>query len=117
MNGIEILNEVTQYTGSTGNLIGGIIATLLSLLFLFIAILVITDKENKTIGGFLICIIFTIILIFPAYKGISSFINRIPYQIYKVTISDDVKFSEFTDKYEIISQEGKIYTVKLKDGD
>ncbi len=31
---------------------------------------------------------------------------------YKVTISDEVLMNEFIAKYEIISQEGKIYTVR-----
>lgn len=33
---------------------------------------------------------------------------------YKVTIDDSVSMNEFLDKYEIIDQEGKIYTVKEK---
>ena len=33
---------------------------------------------------------------------------------YKVIISDEVAMNEFTEKYEIISQEGKIYTVREK---
>lgn len=31
---------------------------------------------------------------------------------YKVTISENVKMNEFLDKYIIIKQEGKIYTIK-----
>lgn len=31
---------------------------------------------------------------------------------YKVTISDEVSMNEFISKYEIINQEGKIYTVR-----
>lgn len=31
---------------------------------------------------------------------------------YKVTISDEVSMNEFMKKYEIINQEGKIYTIK-----
>lgn len=31
---------------------------------------------------------------------------------YKVTISDEVKMDEFCEKYEIIGQDGKIYTVR-----
>lgn len=31
---------------------------------------------------------------------------------YKVTITDEVKMSDFISKYEIIEQEGKIYTVR-----
>ena len=33
---------------------------------------------------------------------------------YKVTIDDSVSMSEFMDKYEILDQEGKIYTVREK---
>lgn len=34
------------------------------------------------------------------------------YETYKVTISDEVSMNEFMDKYEILNQDGKIYTVK-----
>ena len=35
---------------------------------------------------------------------------------YKVTISDEVNFVEFNNKYEIIDQDGLIYTIKEKEG-
>ena len=36
---------------------------------------------------------------------------------YKVTISDEVQMNEFLSRYEIVDQEGKIYTVReLEDG-
>ena len=31
---------------------------------------------------------------------------------YKIVISDEVSMNEFTERYEILEQEGKIYTVK-----
>ena len=34
------------------------------------------------------------------------------YPTYKVIISDEVSVNEFTNKYEILNQDGKIYTVK-----
>ena len=34
---------------------------------------------------------------------------------YKVTIDDSVSMNDFLDKYEILDQEGKIYTVKEKE--
>ena len=34
---------------------------------------------------------------------------------YKVTISDDVNFVEFTERYEVIEQDDKIYTIREKD--
>lgn len=36
---------------------------------------------------------------------------------YKVIIDDTVSFTDFIDKYEILDQEGKIYTVKEKTND
>lgn len=44
--------------------------------------------------------------------------NGIPIEYenqYKVTISDEVSMNEFIEKYEIIEQEGKIYTVREKE--
>ena len=36
---------------------------------------------------------------------------------YKVTISEEVKMTEFLERYEIIDQEGKIYTVRERGND
>jgi hypothetical protein len=36
---------------------------------------------------------------------------------YKVTISDEVPMNEFLERYEIIDQDGKIYTVRERDGE
>lgn len=36
---------------------------------------------------------------------------------YKVTISNEVKFNEFNEKYEIIKKDGKIYTVEMREND
>ena len=37
------------------------------------------------------------------------------YTKYKVTISDEVNFNDFQERYEVISQEDKIYTIKEKE--
>ena len=39
------------------------------------------------------------------------------YPTYKVTISDEVSMNEFMNKYEILNQDGKIYTVKERKGE
>ena len=36
---------------------------------------------------------------------------------YKITISNEVKFNEFNEKYEIISKDGNIYTVEMREND
>ena len=46
-----------------------------------------------------------------------GFIEIEYYPTYKVTISDEVSMNEFMDKYEILNQDGKIYTVKERVAD
>jgi len=41
--------------------------------------------------------------------------DEIAYIKHKVTIDDSVSMNEFLDKYEILDQEGKIYTVKERE--
>ena len=41
--------------------------------------------------------------------------DTIDYIEYKVTVDDSVLINEFLDKYEILDQEGKIYTVKERE--
>lgn len=41
--------------------------------------------------------------------------NDISYIEYKVTIDDSVSFSDFNAKYEILDQEGKIYTIRERE--
>lgn len=56
-----------------------------------------------------------------AFAGLGSAKEQLPLEYethYKVTISDEVSMNEFLSKYEIIDQEGKIYTVReIEDGE
>lgn len=38
--------------------------------------------------------------------------DTVDYIEYKVTVSDNVNFTEFNNKYEILDQEGRIYTIR-----
>jgi hypothetical protein len=71
------------------------------------------DKFENTIIG---CVVGAIIglLIYILSAAITA--KPAAYKMeYKVTISDEVSMNEFLDKYEIIEQEGKIYTVRERD--
>lgn len=67
-------------------------------LFWFINIVTIT-------GGFLFGFLFGHICEIPSEYATE----------YKVTITDEVKMTDFLEKYEIVGQEGKIYTVREKE--
>ena len=67
---------------------------------------------------FLFFALFTLIGL--AVGGFGFLISRhetdtVDYIEYKVAVSDEVNFTDFMDKYEILDQEGKIYTVKERE--
>ena len=117
MNGVEILSSETIYEvevyrwlivvfASVGLLIGLIVAIVNWIDFGF-------DSDN----------IWLIIgcTVIGAYVGfLGSIISEhetdtVDYIEYKVIVSEDINFTEFMDKYEILDQEGKIYTVKERE--
>jgi uncharacterized membrane protein YjjP (DUF1212 family) len=56
--------------------------------------------------------------IFGVLLGIGLGVDGLPTEYetqYKVIISDEVPMNEFTERYEIIDKEGKIYTVRERD--
>jgi hypothetical protein len=112
LEGVHILNELTQYTVSDGVLIGGIGCIILSIVFLVLTCMAI---YYKNIGDIVVCVSFMVLVITISINCISSYNNRTSYKEYKVTIDDSVKMTEFNSKYNIISQEGKIYTITVKE--
>lgn len=81
---------------------------------IILAINLAKDCGYKTAIHFLVfCLIVSCMAGFAFGK---IFENPIEYEnIYKVTITDEVPMAEFMDKYEVIEQEGKIYTVRERD--
>jgi hypothetical protein len=109
MEGVTIL--------STGTAILGIswLAAILLSLFMFAIIYIINPCEDDGIGWRIGCAIFASILSFIVL-AVSS-VDTTEVTEYKVTIDDSVSYIEFTEKYEVINQEGEIYTVREKTGD
>ena len=71
--------------------------------------------EDDIFFGFIVFIITFLIAGILIGLGNASPTHYIP--TYKVTISDEVSMNEFMDKYEILNQDGKIYTVKERVAD
>ena len=110
MTGVEILSSETIYNtilpewwAGVGFLIllaGGLVCAILCCYTKYPAVGVICMVLTAIIWGALICC------------SLASNENDINHIEYKVTIDDSVSMNEFLDKYEILDQEGKIYTVK-----
>lgn len=113
MNGVEILasNEVVVEAAFNWTIFGIILGFVVAFcLILGISI----SLMNKDWTELIACV--HIGLMFGALFGLLfGKLAQIPLTYatqYKVTISDEVQLNDFLEKYEIVSQEGKIYTVR-----
>ena len=111
MNGVEIVNTIYEY--------GGLISPLWVLAFvipgLIIAIVGLCTIKYDAVQHILFRLA-GIVLLGVLVCGICTSIktDEIIETKYEVIVSEGVDFVEFMDKYEILDQEGKIYTVREK---
>jgi hypothetical protein len=117
MTGVEILTSSEIITDTTFNPTSGLyLAGFAILLFILGGLF-----SNTIYYDFSYMAIFTVCgIIFGVFIYISVGVgDGIPTEYethYKVTISDEVSMNDFLERYEIIDQEGKIYTVRERDG-
>lgn len=101
IEGVEILSMRQNYEW---------VFLIMPILYLIISILsIIIAFREKRVSQFVffgIIAFFCVILFFGFFKS-----NRIEYE---VTINDNVSFTEFMDRYEVLNKNGEIYTIKEK---
>lgn len=105
MEGVEILAEKAVYFYKPNWLLGLFVFAVICIIGLIISI-----RESEEI--FLIFGVMTGLVGGLISLGFSATPTKVDYIEYKVTVSESVSLSEFTEKYSIINQEGKIYTIK-----
>ncbi len=110
MNGVEILSSTTIYNTVLPEYWLGIG---LGCAVVFVINMAICFANDRIILGF-ICIALALVLGIVGSLGGTNSKTDISHIEYKVTIDDSVSMNEFLDKYKILDQEGKIYTVKEK---
>lgn len=118
MNGVEILSSVEVVCEFVFNWTSFWIALGAMVCFAIIMGIITVIKGEISWWFILICLI--IGLVGGSLLGlvIGGEVNATPtaYEThYKVTIDDSVSFNEFLDKYEILGQDGKIYTVRERE--
>ena len=111
MNGVEILSSETIYNTILPEYWLGIG---LGCGFIFVLAMAFCFANDHIVLG-LICIVLAFGLAIVGSLGGTLSQTDINYIEYKVTIDDSVSMNEFLDKYEILDQEGKIYTVKERE--
>ena len=111
MNGVEILAQEIIYKTLLPE---WSLRIWLALMVMFIGIMAFCFSEDHPIAG-LVVLCLAISVVIPCALTDVDNKNNINYIEYKVTIDDSVSMNEFLDKYEILDQEGKIYTVKERE--
>ena len=110
MDGVFVLNSTVEYTVDVLQV--GVWAFIFAIILTFSVYLIFCSLHESNL-------FFTIFGIMSLLIGVISCSNKIhkaeiadEHFVYEVTISDDVKFNEFDEKYEIIDKRGKIYVVR-----
>ena len=110
MTGVEILSSETIYNTfvlSTFAIAGAVLGIICLIIFFIISF--------ECGDRFILSAIFGVLGLIGITIGIFGCVtntNSIDYIEYKVIIEDSVPMNEFLNKYEILDQEGRIYTVK-----
>ena len=111
MEGVEILNIIHTYS----RLVHPDWVIALGIAIIIISIIGICTVNHPTIQNILLTMVTIAIVGFGICLVCASIkTNKIVDTKYQVIVSDDVNFNEFQEKYEIIEQNGKIYTVREK---
>jgi nucleoside permease NupC len=117
MNGVEILSQNTIYETEVCWWIFVVCASLGFVIGLILSIIawIINGFDTQDIGFIVAltgCFALMGMLLTVPTEHDTDVVDHIEY---KVTIDDSVSMNEFLDKYEILDQEGKIYTVKERE--
>lgn len=117
MSGVEILNEIPIYNIAEWALTTTAIILTVTPLAFFIHSIIQWEGFGylvlNTVCGFLVGLVITVLfIIFTSETDIAYDKNSVQYYQYQVVVSDEVKFGEFMEKYEILEQNGNIYTVQ-----
>lgn len=119
IEGVTVLNEIVIYKD-----VPAIISILTIIAIVGGALIIGMALADLGLGdniGFFIKLIIGIVLIILGIIGL-VYINKIIKQPtgdyeYQVSIDDTVVMSEFYENYEVIDVQGKIYTIREKDGE
>ena len=112
MEGVKILSEIPVYDSLYSMCFGvmGIVAAIIGVICIFNLILAAMNKRLNCIYLLIIgCMCF-----YGSYLSFLDMTSVVSHMQYKVVIDDNVNFNEFVTRYEIIHQEGEIYTVREK---
>lgn len=117
LEGINVLNTYDVISSEYhDNIFPAVAFTCLAVIgiALIIYILIITKPIQDALVPSLLVSLFTLACMFASIYGFTHLPENKYQTRYDVTISNDVNFNEFNSKYEVVKQEGLIYTIVEK---
>lgn len=117
MNGVTVVNTVQGICGygdgiTVGFMILAFLAFFLAVFAFFAIYVLIAEKDFAAFVPFIFSVSFAIIFGVAANAQYHAKPIYGPQQV--VFVDDTVNFNEFMDRYEIIKQEGQLYTIREK---
>jgi hypothetical protein len=107
MEGVTILSATTVTLGIPWGAAILIALVVFAFMFLLLSILAVDEPIEFLFAG-IVALFATVIALIPLWISIGT----TEVTEYKVIIDDSIKYVEFMEKYEVIDQEGEIYTVR-----
>ena len=108
---MEILNVGTTTIDYLGGWSAGVIALIVCGVVFFIISLICGLWDYETLA--MVSFVIGFICMFGAYYNYHTN-NPVKVTTYQVILDDSISYNEFVEKYEVIKQEGRIYTVYEK---
>lgn len=112
LEGITVLTQETVEVFTWGFSMPGMISAVMAVLFLISSVVLSVNNYDEGVAAILLLTICTIIasVFFFHHAELDE-----TYEKYKVTIDSSVSLQEFNEQYEILNQEGKIFTIREKE--
>lgn len=113
MTGVEILTTEQVLVETSFNWIAALVVGLVTAGVFIVLYIVFKDICDMVDGVCSLVVIFLLAAVSGlAFATPSQYVNQ-----YQVIVSDEVVFTEFCERYEIVDQDGKLLTVREKDID
>ena len=110
LDGVRILSEVQV------DIVGGLILKVIAVIVLATIIGAFADIFSESFPCFTVMFFITSTII-STFIAIQYYKSVDPEYNYKVIIDSDISYQDIINTYDIIEQDGEIFTIRFKDGD
>ena len=116
MQGVTVIESFSKAHTTEGIILAVVVTGILAVGIVFIALVVIDAWRDKEIGtavlGTALAVLMIAYIVFSILRAVTAFT---PVEYKRVKVDPSANYWEFTQRYEIVEQDGDIYTVTFKE--